>query len=1050
MSKESNYHTGSNVARANKVRAGHLPLRESVKSMLGGKRLRKDKRKSLNLGEWNVRTLLDRTGTERPERQTALVALELNRYNIDIAALSETRFPDYDSMVDHGYTFFWSGKSRQERRESGVGFAIRNEIACKLEQEPSAVNDRIMTMRLPLRKRTYATIISIYAPTMTNPDDAKEYFYSKLEEVVRKVPAGDKLLLVGDFNARVGDDAAKWPRVIEGHGMGKCNSNGELLLAFCSENELVITNTIFRHKESHKATWMHPRSKHWHLIDFVITRQKDRNDVMDTRAMRGADCSTDHLMLRTKIKFSIDNKHNKSGARPPKKLAGKELRNNKTKAALVEELNKALEGWNNSDRDKNIEDCWSELKTTVYDTAEKVIPKQKRKHQDWFDENDGRLKVLIETRNAAREQQLQRNTRASKARYLKARNELQRYTSQMKSDWWEMKAMALQLAADMNNMKEFYSGLREIYGPQLRGSTQLISADGATVLQEKEEILDRFADHFSQLLNIPGELDEEAKDNIEQKEIVTSLDDPPNLGEILTAISNISEGKAPGRDGIPAEIWKYGGNRLTECLQKLVEMIWETGKVPQDWKDADIIPIFKKGDKRDCGNYRGISLLSIVGKILARVLLNRLNEHIAQNVLPETQCGFRSGRGTIDMIFCLRQVQEKCVEQNMPLYVVFIDFSKAFDTVSRQGLWCVLKKYGCTERFINLIEALHTGMQASVSMCNTRSKEFEVTNGVKQGCVLAPTLFSIYLAAMLEVAFKDSTEGVYIQTRKDADLFNISHFKAKTKTRLKIVREMLFADDSALVAHSEEDIQHLVDRFAGAATQFSLKINIKKTECLYQPPKFHSAAIQPAVISINSEPLTSCKHFTYLGSTASENARIDQEIASRMGKASAAFGKLQSRLWKNRHVTIEAKCKVYRAVVLSTLLYGAETWTVYRTHVKKLHGYMMRQLRNIMNISWQDKVTNKDILKRAGLPSMADLLIKKNLRWLGHVERMDHERLPRQLLYSQLSEGVRNQGRPRLRFKDVCKRNMKWKDIDLNNWKQSAVDRQKWRSMIGD
>ena len=116
-------------------------------------------------------------------------------------------------------------------------------------------------------------------------------------------------------------------------------------------------------------------------------------------------------MLRTKIKFSINNKHNKSGARPPKKLAGKELRNNKTKAALVEELNKALEGWNNSDGDKNIEDCWSELKTTVYDTAEKVIPKQKRKHQDWFDENDGRLKVLIETRNAAREQQLPERVR---------------------------------------------------------------------------------------------------------------------------------------------------------------------------------------------------------------------------------------------------------------------------------------------------------------------------------------------------------------------------------------------------------------------------------------------------------------------------------------------------------------------------------------------------------------------------------------------------------------------------------------------------------------
>jgi len=109
-----------------------------------------------------------------------------------------------------------------------------------------------------------------------------------------------------------------------------------------------------------------------------------------------------------------------------------------------------------------------------------------------------------------------------------------------------------------------------------------------------------------------------------------------------------------------------------------------------------------------------------------------------------------------------------------------------------------------------------------------------VTNGVKQGCVLAQTLFSIYLSAMLEVAFKDSREGICIQTCHVADLFNVSQLKAKTRTK-NLVREMLFADDSAVVAPSAEDIQKLIDSFAKAAAQFNLKINIKMTECLYQP-----------------------------------------------------------------------------------------------------------------------------------------------------------------------------------------------------------------------
>ena len=466
------------------------------------------------------------------------------------------------------------------------------------------------------------------------------------------------------------------------------------------------------------------------------------------------------------------------------------------------------------------------------------------------------------------------------------------------------------------------------------------------------------------------------------------------------------------------------------------------------WKDASIVPLFKKGDRKDCGNYRGISLLATVGKILLRVLLNRRSEHISQNVLPETQCGFRSGRSTMDMIFCLKQVQEKCIEHNMPLYVVFIDFSKAFDTVSRQGLWQVLKKYGCTEKFVSLIEALHTGMQAKVAMCGSISKDFSVSNGVKQGCVLAPTLVSIYLAAMLEVAFKDTSEGVHIQTRKEANLFNVTQFKAKGKTLIKIVREMLYADDSALVAHSVEDMQSLAEKFARAASQFSLQINIKKTECLYQPPKFQLSTSLSEVISIGTEPLVKCKTFKYLGSTVSENARLEDELSLRMGRASAVFGNVRERLWNNRHVSIRVKCKVYKATVLATLLYGAETWTVYRVQVKKLHAYMMRHLRSITNISWKDKTTNIEVLKRAGLPSMEDMLIQMNLRWLGHVERMDHQRLPRQLLYSQLCEDKRNQGRPRLRFKDTVKRNLEKLEIDRSSWQLKAKDRAVWRNLI--
>ena len=151
---------------------------------------------------------------------------------------------------------------------------------------------------------------------------------------------------------------------------------------------------------------------------------------------------------------------------------------------------------------------------------------------------------------------------------------------------------------------------------------------------------------------------------------------------------------------------------------------------------------------------------------------------------------------------------------------------------------------------------------------------------------------------------------------------------------------------------------------------------------------------------VDGNKLNYVLEFTYLGSTVLSNGCIDDEIQRRMAKTNASFGRLRQKLWNNHRVSMRVKGKIYRAIVLSTLLYGAEAWTVYKRQVKKLHVFMMRHLRSIMRITWMDKVTNKDILERTGLPSMEDLLIRKTLRWIGHLMRMSPDRLPKQIIYS--------------------------------------------------
>ena len=239
------------------------------------------------------------------------------------------------------------------------------------------------------------------------------------------------------------------------------------------------------------------------------------------------------------------------------------------------------------------------------------------------------------------------------------RRTIQQKLRRMQDSWLSSKADEIQAFADSHDMKNFFAGLREVYDPTSTGSSPLLSVDESTLITDKEHILERWAEHFDSVLNRPSSSNDEAINCLPQVAINEALDQPPTLEEVLKAIKQLSSGKAPGTDAIPAEIYKEGGQALSNKLQQLFDLIWSEETLPRDFKDASIVHLYKrKVNKQACDNHRGISLLSIAGKILARILLNRLTAHLDQGLLPESQCGFRKERGT--MVFAARQLQEKC------------------------------------------------------------------------------------------------------------------------------------------------------------------------------------------------------------------------------------------------------------------------------------------------------------------------------------------------------------------------------------------------------
>ena len=514
----------------------------------------------LRIGAWNVRTLMDSAGSDRPQRRTALVGRELGRYDIQIAALSETRFPDVGEIkeVGAGYTFFLSGRKSEERREAGVGFAIKTELVGKLPGLPKGINDRLMTLRLPLSGNKHATIASAYAPTMTNPDEVKDKFYDDLDNVISATPRTDKLILLGDFNARVGTDHQTWEGVIGPEGVGKCNSNGLLLLRKCAEHDLLITNTVFRLPNRNKTSWMHPRSKHWHLIDYVIVRRTDRQDVKVTKTMCGADCWTDHRLVVSKLNLRIQPARRPQGKKAPKRLDVSKLNKDSMRQDFLTDICNQLDAMNLSSEDP--EENWTVFHKTVLSSAASTLGHPSRKHQDWFDENDDEIQRLLEEKHRLlKAHQDDTSSVSKKAAYSNICKTVQTKLRDMQDSWLRKKTEEIQSFADRKDMKKFHDALKTIYGPKSSGATTLLSADGNTLLTDKEAILERWAEHFNSVLNRPSSINQDAIDRLPQIECNVLLDEFPTVTETRKAVQQLSSGKAPGADAIPAEVYKAGG-----------------------------------------------------------------------------------------------------------------------------------------------------------------------------------------------------------------------------------------------------------------------------------------------------------------------------------------------------------------------------------------------------------------------------------------------------------------------------------------------------------
>ena len=302
---------------------------------------------------------------------------------------------------------------------------------------------------------------------------------------------------------------------------------------------------------------------------------------------------------------------------------------------------------------------------------------------------------------------------------------------------------------------------------------------------------------------------------------------------------------------------------MVNILHILFNRILETGEIPTNFKRTLIVVLFKKDDRSECKNYRPISLLSHIYKLFMTIIRCRISDDLYSR-FPDSQAAYQPNRGTTEQIFALSQLIEKSIEFNKPLHMVFIDFTKAFDSIKLDKLWLILDKSPLNKNYINLLKAVYDGSQASIKTDLGNSRFFDIKKGVKQGDMLSAILFCVALAAVLCKTEEACPGG-----------FSIGGH---------ILSNLSYADDIALLNSCHTKLQEFVNELAKNAKEIGLEINLKKTHCMSTDKQQH-----PLNMTIYNKPIRQVTQFIYLGHKLTSSGDQEATLKHRLGLGWAAF-----------------------------------------------------------------------------------------------------------------------------------------------------------------
>ena len=851
--------------------------------------------KKIKILSWNVQGLRKKLG-------------DIRNYlmNFEIILLTETwieskQIVNTQKMLPKEFTWFWMEAVREKQRgrpAGGMTIGVKNGIPCSGFTGNS--KGCWASINIAIKQHKYK-ILSIY--NNTSCDTMRVELEQVLEQCRSEGYAG---LLCGDLNARIGTLGAHEENEERATEDAVINKEGREWITLMETYGLTLLNGNVNGDRTGNITRMGYSNQEQAVLDYAAITTNSFQTIDSMKV--GVETNSDHFPLEISLKESIVSENQEP---------------------------KIRQSWRQNDKlnfkerliNSGPANGWNEVHKKLWEATNKRRV-QTVKEKEWWNEKCFILRkemwdVLAMVRAGVREVQLFREAKRAykvaikEAKELhdnKIRQELDRVTS-VNEGWKFIK-------------KYKYNAVQSV-----------------AAIKEPMQI------HFKQLLQ--GE--EEEENDIPS----SSLSEHPALteAEFTEALRLVKENKAAGPDNLKGEAFIHADAGTKEELRLLLENILNGGAVPSEWCEATIIPIYKKGDPLDPGNYRGIAIGNVIYKLLAIILNRRLQQHVEdRGILPDTQNGFRSGRSTVDNVAILTQAIHQCIgKRKSKLFALFVDFKTAFDLVNRRLLIDILRRQGIPDYLIESIKRMYNDTSYIIE-----GEKFRSHRGLKQGCPLSPLLFALYIADLDRTLERNQLGGVLVGRRK---IFCLA-----------------FADDLIIMAYSAAELKDMIRALQRFANKRQLLINAGKSKVMTFNKGSRSSGID---WKIGGQVYDEVDQFLYLGVVFQRNGEFTRHhdyTYSKANRRATEVWSLAERLFPFSYAT---RMQMYNSLVIPVILYAAEV-----TGYGDCEDYERIQRRYTKWTLGLPKGTRNAVVEReAGLPTITSLRLMRAVNYESRVCR---------------------------------------------------------------